>query len=410
MNTYPLWRYILLAVLIILGILYALPNLYGQEPAIQIQPKGTTLLKPELSQQITQVLNDQKISYRSIKLEGFSYVIRFYDTAEQLKAQDIMQASLGPDYTVALNLADRTPKWLKSIGAKPMKLGLDLRGGIHFLLKVDSASLLKEQENSDIRNIATLLREQQIRYLDFSQTGKGEVQIQFRDAAALNSALTLLKKDYSDYQFTSAQGFTLTGVLSKSAQGRLIDYSVSQNMMILNNRINELGVAEPVIQQQGKDQISVDLPGLQDTARAKALIGKVATIYLQLVDLDHDAKTAASTGVIPPGFSLFTFENSSVLLKNDIVLHGSSILSANSTTDEYGKPAVSIRSGGSEVNSFNRITRENIGKPMATVYVETQTVKKMVNGQLVLTHQQVSNIINIATITVRLAPNFKLLD
>ncbi len=409
MNSYPLWRYILLALLIILGIFYALPNLYGEDPAIQIQPKGTTLLNSQLGDKITQALNDQKIPYRSIKREAFSYVIRFYDTSDQLKAQDMVQASLGPDYTVALNLADKTPNWLKSIGAKPMKLGLDLRGGIHFLLQVDTASMLKEQINNDMRNMATGLREQQIRYSNFNQTGKGEIQIQFRDQASLNSALSFLKKGNSDYQFSaSPQGFTLTATLSRSAQSRLTDYSVSQIITILNNRINELGVAEPVIQQQGKDQISVDLPGLQDTARAKAIIGKVATIYLQLVDVDHDAKTAAATGIVPPGSSLYTFEGSPILLKNEIVLHGSSILSANSNPDENGRPAVGIRSGGNEVSSFNRITRENIGKPLATVYVETQTIKKMVNGQLVITHPQAANIINVATIHGALGAQFQI--
>jgi preprotein translocase subunit SecD len=409
MNRYPLWRYILLAVLIILGVLYALPNLYGVDYALQVQPKAGVAPTPVLGQQITTALDAQRMPYRSITQQPYSYLIRFADPEDQLKAQDILQAALGADYTVALNLADRTPAWLLAMGAKPMKLGLDLRGGLHFLFEVDVDGMLKEQQASDMRGMSGLLRDQQIRYAGLTQDERGQILLQFRDTASRDSALTLLKKNYPDYEFSPiTQNNGLTAVLSRAAQAHLAEYAVAQNITILNNRVNELGVAEPVIQQQGKNQISVDLPGIQDTARAKAIIGKVATVRFQLVDMEHDAAQAANTGIAPIGSTLYTLEGRPFLLKDQIVLHGASILHATATTDENGRPAVAIRAGGSEVPLFNRITRENVGKAMATVYVETQPIKKSVNGQVVIQNRQVANIINIADIKQALGNQFQI--
>lgn len=412
MNRYPLWRYILLAVLIILGVLYALPNLYGEDYAIQVQPqlKGSATMPAQLGDQIVNALTAQQITYRSIERQPYSYLIRFKDADSQLKAQDILQATLGTDYTVALNLADKTPKWLLDIGAKPMKLGLDLRGGIHFLLEVEIDSMLKDQLVNDTHSMGNTLRDKQIRYSNLTPGPQGGIVIEFRDPQSVDAAKAALQKEYPDYQFsTLAQGYGLTAALTREAQTRLAEYAVSQNISILNNRVNELGVAEPVIQQQGKNQISVDLPGIQDTARAKAIIGKVATVRFQLVDTEHDAAQASSTGIVPMGSSLYTFQGQPVLLKDQIVLHGSSILHATASTDENGRPAVSVRAGGGEVPFFNRITRTNINKPMATVYVETQTVKKMVDGQMTSQNRQIANIINVANINSALGAQFQIM-
>jgi preprotein translocase subunit SecD len=409
MNRYPLWRYLLLAALIILGVLYALPNLYGEDYAVQVQPKENAALSANLPDQIKSALDSQHIPYKSIARESFSYLIRFPDSDSQLKAQDILQATLGPNYTIALNLADKTPKWLLNIGAKPMKLGLDLRGGIHFLLEVDTKAMLKEMQNSNLQNMTNSLRDQQIRYASVNTTDE-KIQLQFKDNASKETALSYLKKNFSDFDFSSLpQGFAIQATLNKSALSHLTDYSVSQNIGILNNRVNELGVAEPVIQQQGRNQISVDLPGIQDTARAKDIIGKVATVRFQLQDLEHDPNQAARTGIVPLGSSLYNFEGRPVLLKDQIVLHGSSILHATPSTDENGRPAVSVRAGGSEVPFFNRITRENVNKPMATVYVETHPVKKIVNGQMVTENQQEAKIINIANINSALGNQFQIM-
>ncbi len=409
MNRYPLWRYLLLGLLIILGILYALPNLYGEDYAVQVQAKGGAVISASLNDQIAHALNSAQIPYKSITHQPYAYLIRFKEPEYQLKAQDTLQAALGPDYTVALNLADKTPAWLLAIGAKPMKLGLDLRGGIHFLLEVDTTTMLKDQKTSDMHNMAISLRDQQIRYSGLMIGPSGDIVIQFRDAQSRDAGIPALKKDYPDYRFSPSPGYDVTAVITPEAQIKLSEYAVSQNITILNNKVNELGVAEPVIQQQGKNQISVDLPGIQDTARAKAIIGKVATVRFQLQDLEHDAAAAASSGIVPTGSTLYTFEGRPYLLKDQIVLHGASILHATATTDENGRPAVMVRAGGSEVASFNRVTRANVNKPMATVYVETQVAKKMVNGQPVSQNRQVASIINIANINGALGAQFQIM-
>lgn len=410
MNQYPLWRYILLVFLIVLGLVYAAPNLFGEEPAIQVSPKASTNLPADLEHKIKTVLDNQQIDYKSIQREQYNLLIRFPDNDQQLKAQAALQTALGDDFTVALNLAEKTPKFFQLIGAEPMKLGLDLRGGIHFLLEVNVEQMIKEKVLGDSRTMGDDLRQAQIRYsgIVINNEGSGMV-LQFRDQEARDQASQLLSNKYTDYQFTPIPNtWNLSATLNPSALQQQQEYAISQNLLILRNRVNELGVAEPVIQQQGKDQISVDLPGIQDSARAKAMIGKVAIIRMQLQDVDHDAATAARTGIIPYGSTLYTFEGRPILLKNQIILHGSSIQNASTTTDDYGRPAVSIRAGGSEVASFNRITQENIGKPLATVYVETETTQKMVNGKPVTQDHQVTKVINTAIINEALGNMFQI--
>ena len=409
MNRYPRWAYILLGVLIIIGVIYAAPNLYGEDPAIQISNKSATPITPALQSEIISDLNKAQIPYSSVKKEQYNILFVFPNIDQQLKAQGVLQNLLGPDYTVALNLAEKTPVWLKVLGAKPMKLGLDLRGGIHFLLEVDVDQMVKERVLSDSHTVGDDLRLGQVRYTSIKVNPQHQMEINFKDDNSLAKAQQLLSKKYNDYQFIeNDNGMQLTAQLYPAAINQLEEYAVSQNLTTLRNRVNELGVSEPVIQQQGKDQISVDLPGVQDTARAKAMIGKVATIRLQLQDMDNNAEEAARTGIIPFGSTLFTFEGRPILLKNQIILHGSSILNASTTSDSYGRASVSIRAGGSEIASFNRITNENVGRPLATVYVETQPVKRIVNGKTITENKQVAKIINIATINEALNNMFQI--
>lgn len=295
MNQYPLWRYILIAVIVILGILYAAPNLYGEDPAIQITPKNAVALPPTTLALIQDNLKKQNISYLSVNSENNNnLLIRFKDTEEQLKAQDVLQAVLGTDYTVALNLAPKTPAWLQAIGAQPMRLGLDLRGGIHFLLEVDTTAMMKERLLADLHSIASQLRTELIRYTGIASNPQTGITIGFKDAASQDKALDYLKRNFPEYEFkTIDNSLNIQGMMSKTTVMNLAQDAVAQNITILRNRVNELGVAEPVIQQQGENKISVDLPGIQDTARAKEMIGKVATIRLQLVDTDHDASVAS---------------------------------------------------------------------------------------------------------------------
>jgi preprotein translocase subunit SecD len=406
MNRYPLWRYVLLAILIVVGLIYALPNLYGEDPAIQISTKESAPMGADLNSKIIAGLQSQHIIYKSIQQENNTILVRFNDIDDQLKAQNIIQAEAGANYSVALNLAARTPKWLQAIGAKPMKLGLDLRGGIHFLLDVDVNSIVRAQSSGDIHNIGTELRQAHIRYTDITNTKNG-ITIQFANANDQNQALDLLRNRYAEYKF-STQNLLIQGEVTKTSMQQTQQNAVDQITTILRTRVNELGVAEPVIQQQGATQISVDLPGIQDTAHAKDIIGKVATIRLQLQDVEHDAEAAQRTGIVPFGSKLYNFEGQPTLLKTQVVLQGTSIINASSIMGENGRPAVQIRVSGSDVGSFNRITGENVGKPLAVVYIETKTIHEMVNGQPVTEHRQVERIINLATIETALGNNFQI--
>lgn len=412
MNRYPLWRYVLIVVLLIFGVLYSIPNLYPEDPAIQVMMHNSEPVPADAQGKIAAALADQHIPYKSIAPDENTLVVRFANTDEQLQAQDVLQATLGSDYSVALNLAPTTPAWLIAIGANPMKLGLDLRGGVHFLLAVDVNSMIKTRETADMHNIGQQLREKNIRYAGVLPEGLRGFVVQFREVDVRNQALRFLQSQFQDYLFVPKEqdgAPVITATISPAALTQLTNYAVEQNLTILRTRVNELGIQEPVIQQQGEDQISVDLPGIQDMARAKSLIGKMATIRLQLVDTEHDAAVAARTGIVPFGSMLLKDENGQpILLKNQIILSGTSIINASPSMDDNGRPAVSIRVGGSVVTSFHQITGDNIGKPLSVVYVETQTEKQMVNGKIETKTVKTEKVINVATINDALAHNFQI--
>ena len=411
MNRYAWWRYLLIIVITVIGIVYALPNLYGEDPAIQISSKSASTLPADLITSIKKALADQKIATRSIQMaeDQNDLLIRFNDTTDQLRAQDIVQAAVGNNYSVALNLAPKTPKWLQAINAQPMRLGLDLRGGIHFLLQVDLNAMLKERSSADLHAMGKALRDQRIRYTGINSGLNGQITIRFRNDTERQKALVILRKQFSEYRFLNrTKDFAVQATLDPKALQQIEAQAVSQNITILRNRVNELGVAEPVISQQGKNKISLDLPGIQDTARAKDIIGKVATVRFQLVDTEHDAEQAANSGVIPFGSTLYRYEGRPYLLKNEVVLHGSAILNASTIMGEDGRAAVSIRAGGSGVSYFSKVTAANIGKPLAAVYVETQTEKQLVDGKVVSTPKQVERIISIATIQSALGNQFQI--
>ena len=419
MNQYPLWRYILIVFLIAFGIIFALPNLYGTDPAIQIQPKSGQAVPIDVISKINSTLVQQHIATVAVAQQATGLLIRFKDTEDQLKAQSYIQALVGDGDTVALNLAPRTPHWLRALGAEPMKLGLDLRGGIHFLYRVDTSAMLTEHLNSDIHAMGDQLRDAQIRYENIviiapdQKNLAGGISLVFRSAQDRDHAQSVLteKNNYSDYRFVSSEengSYLLTAIFSQQAAIALQEQAVTQNLITLSNRVNELGVSEPVIQQQGRDQISVDLPGIQDTARAKEIIGKVATVLFQMVDTQNDAAAAANSGIVPFGDTLYQYKGEPILLKNDVLLHGKSILNATSISGDDGRPAVSVRAGGSEVTRFNQATQENIGKPMATVYVETKMVQHIVNGKVETTQQQFPRVINVATINSALGNSFQI--
>src|SRR3990167_968653 len=413
MNHYAPWRYALMVVLIILGVIYALPNFYGADPALQLQTKSGVPFTLEQQEKVTEVLTEQHVEPIAVTQESSALLIRFKNTEDQLKAQSYVQAVLGEGVTVALNLAPRTPAWLRALNAEPMKLGLDLRGGIHFLYHVDVDAMYQEQLNTDVRAMGEALRKKTIRYMRIGiipqadKTPDGGIMIAFRNEEDRAQALSVLERDdFHAYQFTTSKQndrYFIQAIFQHTAALALAEQAMTQNLTTLRNRVNALGVSEPVIQQQGRDQISVDLPGIQDSARAKEIIGKVATVRLQLVDMIHDPQ-----GPVPVGDTRFMYEGRPYLLYNEVVLRGRSILSATTITDENGRPAVSIRAGGGEVSRFNQITAENVGRPMATVYVETKMTSKMVDGKVITKTQEEPRVINIATINSALGNSFQI--
>lgn len=410
LNRYPLWKYLLLLGLIIFGIIYAAPTFFGDDPAVQISPKNSTNIEAAITDQTKQTLAGLNIPYLSIQQEEKgSLVVRFRNTDDELKARDILKSALGDNYIVALNLAPRTPAWLKSLGAQPVKRGLDLRGGVNFLFDVDTTSVVKARQEGDVHNMGAELRQNNIRYSSIlPQSDK--LILQFREGESRDKASSFLSSHFSDYHFVESnanQQFTITATITPKAIENIVNYAMEQNMIILTNRVNELGVSEAVVQRQGQRQISVELPGIQDTAQAKDLIGKTATLRFQLVDVENNAQSALS-GMVPFGSRLYQFEGAPVLLKNQVILTGNAITYATSMMGENGRPAVSIRLGGGNVSLFTRTTAENIGKPLAVVYVETIPATQVIDGKAIIAHKQSEKIINIATIQSALGNVFEI--
>ncbi|TCV85805.1 protein translocase subunit SecD [Sulfurirhabdus autotrophica] len=378
MNRYPLWKYILIAVTLVLGFIFTLPNLYGESPAIQVSPLRTTAKADTgLMQQVEESLKAGKISYQGVFMDQASVKVRFADTDTQLKAKDIVQAKLGTGYVVALNLLPSSPKWLTSIGALPMYLGLDLRGGVHFLLQVDMKAALDKAVERYTGDIRTTLRDKKIYYAGISRTGQS-VEVKFRDADSRAKAEKEISNAYGDLLLKEqdVEGeFKLIGTLKVEAQKRLQELALQQNITTLRNRVNELGVAEPIIQQQGIDRVVVQLPGVQDTAKAKDILGRTATLEVRLVDEEHsDPATlqAAIAGQVPFGSELYTERDGRpVLVKKNVVLTGEYINDASPGFDsQTSQAAVHVNLDGRGARIFKNITRENVGKRMAILLVE----------------------------------------
>lgn len=410
-NQYPLWKYLLIIGLTLLALLFALPNLYGVDPSVQISAKASASIDQQTLAKTRQVLNADRLAYKSIHKQNSTVLVRFKDTDNQLKARSAIKQVLGDNYIVALNLAPKTPAWLRAIGAEPMKYGLDLRGGVHFLLSVDVDAVIKARQDGDVRSIGDELRNARIRYLGISKVRPSGLEIRFKNQQQLDKAYSLLPTRFAEYQFSSVNSngdHKLKGVMLQAALNKVKSYAVEQTMTILRNRVNELGVADPVIQQQGMDKVSVDLPGVQDTARAKDLLGKTATLKFQLVDTDHDAQAAQASGDVPLGDRLYPYEGRPILLKNRVILRGNSITYATSGYSDDGQPNVSIRLGGGGESLFSRVTAENVGKPLAVVYVETKQEKRQVDGKSVFVNRQVEKLISVATIQSALGNSFQI--
>lgn len=414
LNKYPLWKNILLVVVLIIGFIYAAPNLFGEDPAVQISPgTGATLTQSTLDI-VSNTLKTSNISYKSVQQNNHELLVRFSNTDNQLKAKDILKTALGDNYVVAINLAPATPKWLAALNAEPMRLGLDLRGGVHFALELDMNALVAQRLQGSVKNISDALRQADVRYAAIVQN-KNQIMIGFRDADTQTNAVAVLNKQFPELTVTKqnvGDRYQLVAVWSQQGLNDLRQHAIEQTMTTLRNRVNALGVAEPVVQQQGPDRIAVDLPGVQDTARAEQILGGTATLEFRLVDMQHDPQTAAATGTAPAGSKLYSYTDSRgtrpILLQDQVVLTGNSITDASASFGDDGRPSVNITLGGGGESYFHRITGENVGKPLAIVYVETRMQTQIVDGKQINTPKKVERIISVANIESALPSNFEI--
>lgn len=412
MNRYPLWKNLLVLVVVLAGLLYAAPNLFGDTPALQISATRGASLETEIMSRVEQLLKERGLGYQSIRLEDQRLLVRLRNADTQLKAQDALREGLGSDYSVALHLAPATPSWLRAIGGLPMNLGLDLRGGVHFLMEVDMKAAVLQAEERYVEDLRSLLRENRLRYLSIGRLSSGGVEIKFRNAEQRDQAQTLIHDEYFDLLLEPLEGESSARLkikLSDDEKREIQRLALQQNITTLRNRINELGVAEPTIQQQGRNRIVVQLPGVQDTARAKEILGATATLEFRLVDVTHDVQRAME-GRVPAGSRLYYERGGApILLKKRVILTGDHIIDAASGIDQQsGSPAVFVTLDGQGARLFSQVTGENIGKPMAVVFIETKTETRMEEGEPIKVHRRVPEVINVATIRDQLSKRFQI--
>ncbi|MEM6050542.1 protein translocase subunit SecD [Erwinia sp. P7711] len=407
LNRYPLWKYIMLIVVLLVGLLYALPNLYGEDPAVQITGARGSAASEQTLVQIQNALKQENIQSKSIALENGAIMARFANGDVQLRARDAITKVLGEDYVVALNLAPATPGWLSMLAAEPMKLGLDLRGGVHFLMEVDMDTALGKLQEQNIDNLRSDLRDKNIPYTNVRKTDNYGMEIRFRDAAARDDAVSYLSGRHRDLVINGTGGTALRAVMTDERLREAREYAVQQNINILRNRVNQLGVAEPLVQRQGSDRIVVELPGIQDTARAKEILGATATLEFRLVNTTVDP-TAAANGRVPGDSEVKnTREGQPVTLYKRVILTGDHITDSTSSQDEYNQAQVNISLDSAGGNIMSNFTKDNIGKPMATLFVEYKdSGKKDANGRAILAKQE--EVINVANIQSRLGNSFRI--
>lgn len=408
-NKYPLWKNLMLVIIAVIGFVYAIPNLYTENPVVQISSE-TPVDYDELKNQIEGILNKDSLHYKALVVQNEGVEVSFSSTDSQLLARDAIKNALGTHYTVALNLAPSTPAWLDAIRAAPMKQGLDLRGGVHFLLEVDVESVINRRYEGIMKNISQEMRELGLRYSGIRYMADKGVNLRFRDSATMDNAYVGLKEKIPELIFVKNKtNNEIMASISPAELNSMRQNTIEQTMTILRNRVNELGVGEAVVQQQGATRVAVDLPGIQDAARAKQILGGTATLQFYLVDQDNDPQIAKQTGSVPVDDKLLVMDGRPILLKRQVVLSGDSITSAVSSFDQQtATPAVQIQLGGGGESLFTKITRDNIGKRMAIVYVETKNNIQMVNGvEKRITHRE-ERVISAPVIQNALGNNFQI--
>ncbi|WP_410683815.1 protein translocase subunit SecD [Avibacterium paragallinarum] len=408
LNRYPLWKNIMVILVVAIGVLYSLPNLYGEDPAVQIsgtrgQEANTTTLS-----NVQTLLNENHLTTKSIKLENGSILARFHNTDDQLLAKDKISEKLGNNYSVALNLAPATPKWLADIGGNPMKWGLDLRGGVRFLMEVDMNTALTKRQEQLQDGLYAELRKAKYPYTNIRAGENYSTLITLKNPDQLSSLQRLLRQAHPNLVVNEVSNNTLSLALSDAALNETRDHAIEQNLSILRRRVEELGVSEPVIQRQGADRIVVELPGVQDTARAKEILGATATLEFRLVNQNANVD-AAMRGMLPSDSEVkFDRNNRPVVLYKRAVLGGDHIINASSGMDQHtASPQVSVTLDSEGGDIMSQTTKMNLKKPMATLYVEYKdSGKKDENSKTLLTKHE--EVINIATIQGRFGSQFQI--
>ena len=414
-NRYAPWRYILLLLIIAIGAVYAIPNLYGEDPALQISHRVNLIDEAEVGN-IKSLLDSNGVEYRSIELDGNNILVRFDSEEKQLRAATEVREALYENdrrYGIALNLAPATPEWLTSLSALPMYLGLDLRGGVHFLMEVDMDAAIEKSLERSAGEMRTFMREEKVRYKAVQASGN-KISVRFANIEARDNGRLMLEDEYRDFEFTDSnddRSWFVNISFNQIALAEEQRSAIEQNISTLKNRVNELGVAEPVIQRQGDERVVVQLPGVQDTVRAKEILGATATLEFRLVHGSFaDWNAAAESGKAPIGSRLYARnDGTSVLLKRSVIVTGDQIVGAASGIDtQNGTPEVNITMNSSGADRMAKITRDNIGKPMGVVFIEDKFEFREVDGERKRIRSTESQVINVATIQDQLSKRFRI--
>ena len=412
LNQYPFWKHIIIIVVLVIGCFFALPNLYGEDPAVQISAARGTVVDETLVTRISEQLEAAGLESKSPPgFEQDLLLVRFEDEDTQLRAQDVLKKQLGRQFIVALNLAPATPKWLAKLGVLPMYLGLDLRGGVHFLMEVDMAAAVSQAEERYLGDIRSLLRTERIRHKGATRAERG-ILLRFRDESLRDVAVGKIQTRFSELEFeqeTTSDAWNVWVRMTEKAADDTRRFALQQNITTLRNRVNELGVAEPLIQQQGDSRIVVQLPGVQDTARAKEILGATATLEFRML---HETASAVDAvgGDVPIDGKLYRERNGRpVVLRKAVMLTGDSITNAASGIEQQtGSPAVFINLDGQGARVFSERTRDEIGRRMAVVFIEHKTETVVRNGESVRDTEVIQEVISIATIRDQLGGRFQI--
>ena len=421
LNHYPWWKWAVIALVIVPGLFYALPNLFGDDPGIQIRGVRGSAIESADFDRVRTLLSAAGLDPKGAVLDEDGLRLRFVSPEMQLKARDVLQQELGTQYTVALTLLPDAPAWLTSVGARPMYLGLDLRGGVHFLMEVDMASVVRRAEDRYVTDIRARLREEKIRYEGVRRIPEGGIEVQLREADQIELAQKTIRRQLQGLQVeqTDRNGAAVLVIrLNDSERQELSEFALEQNITSLRNRIDELGVAEPVVQRQGNRRIVVQLPGVQDTARAKRILGRTATLETMLVDEEHSLD-AAVAGKVPPGSRLYRLRDGRpILLKKRVLYSGDNIIDAAASIDsQSGGPIVSITLDAMGARVNQRVTGDNVGKRMAVLYIEIRSrVKTDAEGRPILDYdgnavrikQRIEEVITAPVIRDQLGKRFQI--